>query len=261
MPPIRKRFGQNFLTDRGALTRIADALQLTGAETVVEIGPGRGALTDLVATRCARLIGIEIDRDLVTLLQARYEGQSHITIVAADVLDTSLGAVADGPYVLCGNVPYYVTTPILFHALRPPRPTHAVFLVQKEVAERLVAMPGTPEYGALTVNMRLAADVELAGHVGAGSFFPRPQVDSAIVRLRYHAAAAPDDEEVRAFVVGLFGQRRRQLARALRTVSGCEAAVAQQVLERTGLAPDVRAETLAPGQFVQLYRELRGRPA
>lgn len=256
MPPIRRRFGQNFLTDRQALARIAGALQLDGHETVVEIGPGKGALTDLLIGSCKRLVCVEIDRDLVAGLETRYRAHSHVHIVSADVLEVRLAELAGGPYVLCGNVPYYVTTPILFHALEVPRPERAVFLVQKEVAERLTAAPGTPEYGALTVNMALAAEVEIVGHVGAGSFFPRPKVDSAIVRVRYRPDPLADEDSIRTFVVGLFGQRRRQLARALRTVTGHPAEVVHEVLRLAGLTPERRAETLAPDDLVVLFRRL-----
>lgn len=255
-PPIRKRFGQNFLTDQAALARIVDALELDGSETVVEVGPGRGALTDHLVERCRRLVCVEIDRDLVALLRERYAGRPSVEIVSGDVLQTPLGAVAGGPFVLVGNVPYYVTTPILFHALEAPRPQRAVFLVQREVAERLVAPPGTSAYGALTVNVALAATVEWVGAVGPGAFFPRPSVASAIVRLRYREAAAPDAAAVRQFVVGLFGQRRRQLVRAIRTVTGSGAERAAAAVTGVGLAPDARAETLAPAQFEALFRAL-----
>jgi 16S rRNA (adenine1518-N6/adenine1519-N6)-dimethyltransferase len=141
LPRPRKRFGQHFLRDRGVLARIADALNLEDGTTVIEIGPGRGALTDVLAERAARLLAIEVDRDLAAHLRERYAARPEIEIVEADVLQVDLGALAGGDYVLAGNVPYYITTPILFHALQPPRPRRAVYLVQKEVAERLGAAP------------------------------------------------------------------------------------------------------------------------
>ena len=144
-PPTRKSLGQHFLTDRRILGRIADALQLQGGETVLEIGPGRGALTDLLVERAGRLIAIEYDRALAELLRQRYAKRGHVLVAEADVLEVSLGALAAGPYVLVGNVPYYITTPILFHALTPPRADRAVYLVQREVADRLVAEAGTRE--------------------------------------------------------------------------------------------------------------------
>ncbi|NUS47848.1 MAG: ribosomal RNA small subunit methyltransferase A, partial [Gemmatimonadaceae bacterium] len=146
-PPTRKSLGQHFLTDRRILARIADALHLTGGETVLEIGPGRGALTDLLAERAGRLIAIEYDRALAELLRQRYARRNNVLVAEADVLTVSLGELAAGPYVLVGNVPYYITTPILFHALTPPRAERAVYLVQREVADRLGAAAGTKEYG------------------------------------------------------------------------------------------------------------------
>jgi 16S rRNA (adenine1518-N6/adenine1519-N6)-dimethyltransferase len=259
---IRKRFGQNFLTDRAALRRIADALQLEGHETVIEIGPGRGALTDELVGRCARLVGIEIDRDLVAMLTARYQGMPQVEIVSADVLDVSLPAVAGGPFVLVGNVPYYVTTPIIFHALTAPRPVRMVFLVQREVADRLAAEAGSPAYGALSVNVQLVADVEVIGVVGAGAFFPKPNVDSAIVRLvpRAEPVISPDEEAgLRAFVVGCFGQRRRQLPRAIRTVTSLGAADATAAVAEAGLDPLRRPEDVGPADFAALWRAVRRR--
>lgn len=263
MPSPRKRFGQHFLTDRKALHRIADALQLTGSETVLEIGPGRGALTDLLVDRARRLVCIEVDRDLTAHLRARYAARPNVEIVEGDVLKQALGTHARGPYVLTGNVPYYITTPIIFHALASPRPDRAVYLVQREVAERLAAVPGSKAYGALTVNVQTVANVELLGGVSAGSFHPRPTVESAIVRVtpRPEPLVAPDEEQrFRAFVMGLFGQRRRQLARAIRTVAHLGAEDAQAVVARAALDPSARAEDLAPSMLVTLAREVWRQP-
>src|SRR4051812_42913443 len=182
-PPTRKSLGQHFLSDRRILTRIADALHLQGHETVLEIGPGRGALTDLLVERAGRLIAIEYDRALAALLRERYARRSNVLIAEADVLEVSLGELAAGPFVLVGNVPYYITTPILFHALQRPRAERAVYLVQREVADRLTAAPGSKEYGALTVNVRAVARAEMLFGVPAGAFAPPPKVESAVVRI------------------------------------------------------------------------------
>ena len=261
---LRKRFGQHLLTDRGALRRIVDALGLGGDDTVIEIGPGKGALTDLLVEHCRRLACVEIDRDLAAFLRDRYRQRAHVQIVTGDALDVNLGALAGGPFVLVGNLPYYVTTPLIFHALRKPRPERAVFLVQREVAERLGAAPGTQEYGALSVNVQLVATVEVLGRVGPAAFVPRPTVDSAIVRLRPHAGGlldGLDEDQVRGFVIGLFGQRRRQIVRALRTVSRLDAESALRVVTAAGLDPTVRPETLTPAEFVALFRALAPRRA
>src|SRR5690606_10751933 len=138
----RKRFGQHFLRDTRVLDDIVRALGSIESRVVVEIGPGRGALTDRRVRHAAALKAIEIDRDLVALLRARYAGMRHVEIIEGDVLDMSLGDIAGNDYVLAGNVPYYITTPIIFKALERPRPAVAVYLVQREVADRLSAPPG-----------------------------------------------------------------------------------------------------------------------
>lgn len=258
--PIRRRFGQNFLTDQHALARIAGALELAGPEHVIEIGPGRGALTAHLAGRAARLTCVEVDRDLVAGLRERFGSTPGWSIVEGDILDVDLDALAGGPFVLVGNVPYNITTPIIFHALESTGMQRAVFLVQREVAARLVALPGSETYGALTVNVALTCAVETVASVPAGAFFPRPKVQSAIIRLTPLAkplvsgdVAAP----LRTFVTGLFGQRRRQLVRALRTVGDLPAEVAQAIVEMAKLPAAVRAEELSPADFVRLFAAFR----
>jgi 16S rRNA (adenine1518-N6/adenine1519-N6)-dimethyltransferase len=256
LPPPLKRLGQHFLADRVALRRIADALDLSPNDTVVEVGPGRGALTDLLA---ARVIAIELDRALVPILRERYAAMPHVEIIESDVLKLDLGHVAGGPYVLAGNVPYYITTPIIFHALVPPRPKRAVFLMQREVAERIVAPPGGEAYGALSVNVQALAHGEIIARVPAGAFTPRPSVESAILRLTPLADAIVQPHEEVPFsklVQGAFGQRRRQMRRVLRTIRSLDAERAAAALTASGIAEDARPETLAPADFVRLLRAL-----
>jgi 16S rRNA (adenine1518-N6/adenine1519-N6)-dimethyltransferase len=256
-PPTRKSLGQHFLSDRRILGRIADALHLKGGETVLEIGPGRGALTDILAERAGRLIAIEYDRALAELLRQRYAKRGNVLVAEADVLEVSLGELAAGPYVLVGNVPYYITTPILFHALTPPRAEKAVYLVQREVADRLVAEPGTREYGALTVNVAAVARAEMLFKVPAGAFSPPPKVESAVVRITPLATplATPDEERaLRTLVQNAFGMRRKQMRRVLRSLWSLDAETAERRLATAGIDPDVRPETLTPTQFVALLR-------
>jgi 16S rRNA (adenine1518-N6/adenine1519-N6)-dimethyltransferase len=263
LPRPRKRFGQHFLRDRGVLARIADALQLTGAETVVEIGPGRGALTDLLVDRARRLVAVEVDRDLAAHLRARYADRPHVEIVEADVLQVELAALAGGDFVLAGNVPYYITTPILFHALRAPRPARAVYLVQREVAERVAAAPGRKEYGALGVNVQAVARVELLARVPPGAFQPPPQVDSAVIRVTPRddpVVAADEEARFRGLVQEAFGLRRKQLRRVVRTIARLDAERAEAVLAEAGLDPEARPETLSPTDFARLVRALPGGP-
>ena len=261
-PPTRKSLGQHFLTDRRILTRIADALHLTGSETVLEIGPGRGALTDILVERAGRLIAIEYDRALAEILRTRYARRNNVLIAEADVLEVSLGELAAGPYVLVGNVPYYITTPILFHALVPPRAERSVYLVQKEVADRLSAAPGTKEYGALTVNVAAVAKAETLFKVPASAFSPPPKVESALVRitpLPQPLLKAEEERPFRLLVQGAFGMRRKQMRRVLRSLYAVEAVVADEVLQGACIDPEARPETLTPAQFALVLRAFSAR--
>ncbi len=263
LPAPRKRFGQHFLRDARVLDAIVEALGPLEASTVVEIGPGRGVLTDRLVERAARLVAIELDRDLAQHLTERYAARPGVSIVNADVLKVSLGALAAGPYRLVGNVPYYITTPILFQALEAPRAEVAVFLVQKEVADRLTAPPGTKAYGALGVNIQAVAEVELVVRVPPGAFYPPPQVESAVVRLRPRPdPVVTPEEEVgyRRFVQAAFGMRRKQLGRVLRSVAGLSADEADAVARGCGLDPQARPEVLSPEAFARVVRALRARP-
>jgi 16S rRNA (adenine1518-N6/adenine1519-N6)-dimethyltransferase len=263
-PPARKRLGQHFLHDGRALEAIVDALGPLEGRTVVEIGPGRGALTERLVGRAARVIAIELDRLLAERLRVQYAERPDVRILEADVLTVSLGALAGGPYVLAGNVPYYITTPILFHALEPPRPDVAVYLVQREVADRMAAAPGSKIYGALSVNLQAFLQVTVVRTVGPRSFHPPPAVDSAIVKVVPRATPLVEVDEERAFrtlVIGAFGLRRKQMVRVLRTLRGFDAATSEAVLTECGIAPTARPETLAPADFARLVRGLRARPA
>lgn len=263
-PPTRKSLGQHFLTDRRILSRIVDALELKGGETVLEIGPGRGSLTEVLAERASRLIAIEYDRALAAILAERYANRDSVTIVEADVLSVNLGEVAGGPYLLVGNVPYYITTPILFHALVPPRSERSVYLVQREVAERLCASPGTGEFGALTVNVGALATAEIMFRVPAGAFKPPPKVESAVVRITPRDVpliGASEEQPFRTMVQGAFGLRRKQMRRVVRTLFSLDAERADLLLGRAGINPEARPETLSVEQFVALLRSSKSAAA
>jgi len=258
-PPALKRFGQHFLNDPRLLARIADAAAPTLADTVVEVGPGRGALTAELAARAGRVVAVEIDRALAAMLRERWAADPRVSIVEGDVLKQDLGALAGGPYLLVGNVPYYITTPIIFHALRPPRPRRAVFLVQREVADRMAAAPGSKTYGALSVTLQAVAAVERLFAVPAGAFQPPPKVESAVVRItpRAEPLIAPEREErFRRLVQGAFAQRRKQMRRVVRSLGTLDAAQADDALARAGIAPDARPEVLAPESFARLLDAL-----
>lgn len=257
LPPARKRLGQHFLTDRRALARIAEAIAPSPGETIVEIGPGRGALTDLLVERAERLVAVELDALLIPVLRARYAHAPHVTIVEGDVLETSLPSLVDGPWALVGNVPYYITTPIIFQALQPPRPLRMVFLVQKEVAERVAAPPGSDAYGALSANVQALADAEVVARVPAAAFHPKPKVDSAILRItpRDAPVVAPHEEVAFARLVqGAFGLRRKQMRRVVRSLFSLGAEEADAMLDASNIVPTARPETLSPDDFARLLR-------
>jgi len=259
LPPIRKSLGQHFLSDRRILTRIADALEIREEETVVEIGPGRGSLTEVLRERAGRLVAIEYDRALAALLRERYASDARVHIVEADVLTVNLGEVAGGGYALVGNVPYYITTPILFHALKRPRADRAVYLVQREVAERMTAAAGSGQYGALSVNLQALATAEIVFRVPAGAFTPPPKVESAVARVRPRVdpIVAPEEEQgFRETVQATFGLRRKQMRRVVRELKPMSAEGAAALLEKAGIDPVARPETLSPEQFAALYRLL-----
>ena len=253
----RKWLGQHFLTDPRILGRIADTLEITKRDTVVEIGPGRGALTDALLERAGKVVAIEIDRDLVAMLRAKYVREPRVKIIESDVLDVKLGEAAGGEYLVAGNVPYNITTPILFHALEHPRATRAVYLVQREVAERVVADPASENYGALSVNVQALASAELVFKVAAGAFTPPPKVESAVMRItpREDPLVAPHEEAAfRAMVVGSFGFRRKQMQRVIRELWNLSASDASEMLRSAEIDSSARPEVLSPSDFARLLR-------
>lgn len=254
----RKRLGQHFLNDKRILARIVEAVGPRPNETIVEIGPGQGSLTEQLAPRAARLVAIELDRDLAAALRQRYADRPHVRIVEGDVLDMPLADLSEGaPWSVIGNVPYYITTPILFHALASPRPRRIVLLVQREVGDRLAAAPGGEAYGALSVTAQAVAHVERHGRVPAGSFNPKPAVDSVIVSLTPLAepiVTADEEPAFKTLVQGAFSQRRKQMLRVVRSLFDIAAERAQGLLDACGIDVTARPEVLAPQTFVDLLR-------
>ncbi len=259
MARAKRRLGQHFLSDHRLLSRIADALEAGPGDTVLEIGPGRGGLTGPLTERAARVVAIEKDRDLVPALRSRYP---NVEVIEADALEVDWHSAArtnGRPFLVTGNIPYNITSPLLDKALLPPRPTRIVFLVQKEVAERVAADPGTEAYGALTIGIQAVARVERLFTVPAGAFKPAPKVDSAVLRLTPLEEPLVSDaerESFRAVVVGLFGFRRKQLLRGLREFTGWTAERLAELLRSMGVAGTVRPEVLTPAEFVRLHRAL-----
>jgi 16S rRNA (adenine1518-N6/adenine1519-N6)-dimethyltransferase len=252
----RKRFGQHFLSDRRILGRIADALQAVPGDRVLEIGPGRGSLTRVLLERDVRLAAIERDRDLARELA---EAMPSLTVHEGDALELdwpqAAGVEAGQRWLVVGNIPYNLTSPLIEQALRPPRPARVVFLIQKEVADRLAALPGSKAYGGLTVGVAVVAQVERLFKVAPGAFWPPPKVDSAVIRITPRSDPLVRDSETvpfRQFVKGLFAGRRKQLGRALRTAIGDRDFASQ--LPAVDLTR--RPETLSPAEFVDLFRRV-----
>ena len=215
--PQKPKLGQNFLVDEQAVQRIVASLGDLAGQTVVEIGPGRGALTAKLLERAARVVAIEIDRDLAGYLRHRFAGDARLEVIEADVLSVDLAQW--GPAPIAGNLPYYIASPILERALRlfPPR---AVFLLQKEVAHRLVAQPGSRDYGYLTVATALFATAKLLCEVPPSAFRPPPKVDSAVVGFSPCAPAMPDPEAFLKFAAQCFRHKRKTIRNNLAVMYG-----------------------------------------
>ena len=256
MPRAKRRLGQHFLADPRILARIADALEAGPADRVLEIGPGPGGLTGALLARAGQVIAIEKDRDLIPPLRERFP---EVRLVEGDALDLDWHELVEPPFLVAGNIPYNITSPLLDKALLPPRPARIVFLVQKEVADRVTAEAGTPEYGALSIGIQVAAQAERLFTVPAGAFHPRPKVDSAVLRLTPLSDQPIADQErdsFRALVVGLFGFRRKQMLRALRGLTGWDATRVRGVLAGLAIAETARPEVVRPLDFVRLHGAL-----
>lgn len=266
----KRSLGQNFLVDPNAQRRIVESLEAGPDDEVVEIGPGQGALTQHLAGTVRRLVLVELDNELAASLEREYADRQDVVVVHRDVLETDVASLLEQPAraKVVGNIPYNITTPILFHLLDTrPRPERIVVMIQKEVADRIIAEPGGKTYGALSVAIRAVADVERVLHVKRGAFRPVPDVDSTVIRItpRVPAPLTPDEErDLRELTRAAFGWRRKQLGTILRQAPpyALEPAQVDAVTARLGITPDQRPETVDPATFVALARELRalGRP-
>jgi 16S rRNA (adenine1518-N6/adenine1519-N6)-dimethyltransferase len=254
-PPPKKSLGQHFLHERAYIERIVQTVDPKPGDRLVEIGPGQGAITLPLLRRHGALTVIEFDRDLVGPLAAMAEGVGDLAIVHRDVLQVDFTALAAGtPIRLVGNLPYNISSPILFHALDHAaaiRDMH--FMLQKEVVDRMGAAPGSKVYGRLSVMLQAYCQVVPLFVVPPGAFRPPPKVDSAVVRLvpRPPAEIGIDDAALFEHLVrDAFGQRRKTMRNAVQAL--CSAAD----IEAAGLRPDARAEQLAVEDFVRLANQL-----
>ena len=247
----RKRFGQHFLTDTAVLDRIGAALAPSPSDSVLEIGPGTGALTAVLYPEVDRMRAIELDRDLVRDLSERFPG---LDIVSGDILDADLEHLfaGDAAWRVVGNLPYNITSPLLLRLVGCERIRDMLFMVQREVAERLTAEPGTKQWGRLSVAVQYHCRVDALFDVDPSAFTPPPKVVSSVVRLEPRACAvtARSVESLQRVVRAAFGQRRKRLANALKSLEFRGTAVA-----RLG---DKRADQVTVEEYVLLANELTG---
>lgn len=248
----RRRFGQNFLVDRHYIERIVAAIDPRPGDTLVEIGPGLGALTRPLLERAERLTVIEIDRDLAAALVAEFASE-RLILHSADALTFDFATLGANLRVI-GNLPYNISSPLLFHLAQFANQLRDItVMLQKEVVQRMAAAPGTPEYGRLSVMLQVRFRVERLFVVPAGAFRPAPKIESAIARLTPLTTDRPaiaDEPLFAQIVAAAFGQRRKTLRNALRLLASEEA------LRTAGIDPSARGETLAVADFVRLANAL-----
>ena len=253
----RKRFGQNFLADPQYVARIIDAIAPRPGDRLVEIGPGLAALTRPLIARAGHIDAVEIDRDLAARLAAEF-APSQLTLHVADALEFDFAKLGSGLRIV-GNLPYYISSPLLFHlADCEPSLNDVHVMLQKEVVDRMTALPGTPEYGRLTVMLQARFHVKRLFTVPAGAFRPAPKVDSAVARLAPLAEERPDIADRDLFgrvVAAAFGQRRKTMRNALSAV--CD----ETVLSSAGVDPGARGETLSVAEFVRLANAVAAVPS
>jgi 16S rRNA (adenine1518-N6/adenine1519-N6)-dimethyltransferase len=262
----KKSLGQNFLVDPNVQRRIVDAVGAGSGDEVLEIGPGQGALTRLLAERVGRLVAVELDDALAAGLRDEFAGRAEVEILHADALRVGLEDVSRRPESLrvVGNIPYNITTPLIFWLLeRRPRPADIVLMVQREVADRILAEPGTKAYGALSVGVRSVAEARRLFHVGRGAFRPVPDVDSTVLRITpwqppRHTAA--EEAALRTLTRAAFSWRRKQLRTTLREAPEYRApeTTLDRVERESGIDLTRRPETVAPEDFFRLAAALRG---
>ncbi|TAL25861.1 MAG: ribosomal RNA small subunit methyltransferase A [Nitrospirae bacterium] len=246
----KKYLGQNFLYDPSILGKIVEAADLSSEDTVVEIGPGPGRLTKLLAAAAKRVIGIELDRDLYERLKAELDGYENIELVNEDALKYHYEDLPE--FKVVANIPYYITTPIIFKLMEEGKNLKSMTLtVQKEVAERIIAEPGVKDYGVLSIMIQYRAEPLLKFIVPAGAFRPVPKVDSAVVHFvmrKAHAVSVRDERLFFRVIKTAFSQRRKTLANSLKSVSPD---IKEKIIE-AGIDPMRRPGTLSIEEFARL---------
>ena len=266
---FQKRFGQNFLVDAHVLEKIIQAAGVTKEDFVLEIGPGIGTMTQALADAARQVAAVEIDKNLIPILRETLAGWDNVEILEGDILKMDVKALADRynggqPIKVVANLPYYITTPILMGLFESDVPLDRVtVMVQKEVADRMKAGPGTKDYGALSLAVQYYAEPYLAANVPPNCFMPRPSVGSAVICLSAHRekpVQVADEGLFFRVIRASFGQRRKTLANSLHNAPDLPYTKeqVQQELERLGLPAGIRGEALTLQQFAQLANGLYG---
>ena len=251
-----KRLGQNFLVDGAVVKDIVAAAEIVAGDRVLEIGPGIGTLTQGLLEAGAHVTAVELDKKLPAVLAETLASYEHLRVVPGDILKTDIRALMENqPFKVAANLPYYITTPILLALLEQRLPiTHIVTMVQKEVAERMIAAPGSKIYGALSVAVQYHTEPRIVREVAPRSFIPAPEVASAVIACRKREKPPVEVEDERMFfrvVRAAFGQRRKTLANALLGVGASKTAV-RRALEEAGINAQRRGETLRLAEFAHL---------
>lgn len=263
---LSKGFGQNFIVNPGVPPKIVDAAGIDRSCGVIEIGPGIGVLTKEMARRAGKVVAVEVDKRLPPVLEETLAGFDNVKVVLQDVLKTDLKALAAQEFpgmkvVVCANLPYYITSPIIMKLLEDKLPIDNItVMVQKEAAERLAALPGTRESGAVSCAVRYFAQPRMMFSVQAGSFYPAPKVTSAVVRMDIRptpAVSVPDEKAYFALVRAAFGQRRKTAANSIAAGLGIPRPQVTAALETAGLDPRVRPEQLTLEDFAAVDAALR----
>lgn len=264
----KKKYGQNFLVDPGVLEGILDAAQVNADDFVIEIGPGIGTLTQYLAASAGRVCAVEIDRALLPVLDETLAGFDNVEVLSADILKTDIRRIAmeqngGKPVKIVANLPYYITTPIILGIFESRSPiTSMTVMVQKEVADRMEAGPGSKKYGALSLAVQYFSRPEVNFIVHPGSFIPQPGVDSAVVTLHCYEeppVKAADEKALFALIRASFSQRRKKLSNGIANDPGLpySRAQAEEALRSLGLPADIRGEKLSLQQFASLADQLQ----